>query len=104
MTTTDGGRFRADLVDLAWAEESSYGKNPRSGADAITAIALNAGQTTVANELWGQWGLVTGGVDLPTPTFEWTPFYGLGVLNRNMLFPVQGRETLQGSRRSPILS
>ena len=97
MTTTDGGRFRADLVDLAWAEESSYGKNPRSGADAITAIALNASQTTVANELWGQWGLVTGGVDLPTPTFEWTPFYGLGVLNRNMLFPVQGRETLQGS-------
>ena len=27
MTTTDGGRFRADLVDLAWAEESSYGND-----------------------------------------------------------------------------
>ena len=97
MTTTDGGRFRADLVDLAWGEESSYGKNPRAGADAITAIALTDSQTTIANELWGQWGLVTGGVDLPTPAFQWTPFFGLGVLDRNMMFPVQGRESLEGS-------
>ena len=97
MTTTDGGRFRADLIDLAWGLEESYGKNPIAGSDSITAFALNPTQTTVADELWGQWGLVTGGVDLPTPSFQWTPFFGLGVLDRNMMFPVQGRESLEGS-------
>ena len=96
MTTTDGGRFRADLIDLAWGLEESYGKNPIAGSDSITAFALNPTQTTVADELWGQWGLVTGGVDLPTPSFQWTPFFGLGVLDRNMMFPVQGRERLEG--------
>jgi len=89
-------RFRADLVDVAWGEEETYGENPIANSPAITALALNVGQTTTANELWGQWGLVTGGVDLPTPTFEWAPFFGVGVQGRNMLFPIQGRERLEG--------
>jgi hypothetical protein len=53
--------------------------------------------------LRGQWGLVTGGIDLPTPTFDWQPFYGLGVMNRNMLFPIQGRERLEGRISQTLL-
>jgi hypothetical protein len=87
-------RFRADLIDVAWAPEQTFGVNP--WAAGITATALNSTQTTTANTLYGQWGLVTGGVDLPNPTYEWTPFFGLGVLDRNMMFPVQGRERLEG--------
>ena len=49
MTTTDGGRFRADLIDLAWGLEESYGKNPIAGSDSITAFALTPTQTTVAD-------------------------------------------------------
>jgi len=87
-------RYRADLIDVAWAPEQTFGVNP--WAAGITATALNSTQTTTANTLYGQWGLVTGGVDLPNPTYEWTPFFGLGVLDRNMMFPVQGRERLEG--------
>ena len=87
-------RFRADLIDVAWAQEKTFGVNPYSSG--LPALALNSTQTTTANTLYGQWGLVTGGVDLPNPTYEWTPFFGLGVLDRNMMFPVQGRERLEG--------
>ena len=51
----------------------------------------------------GQWGLVTGGVDLPNPTYDWQPFYGIGVVNRNMLFPIQGRERLEGRISQTLL-
>jgi len=86
-------RYRADLADVAWAKEHTYGAVPP-----VTAVAslITAGGTSTAGQLRGTWGLVTGGVDLPTPTFDWQPFYGLGVMNRNMLFPVQGRERLEG--------
>jgi hypothetical protein len=86
-------RYRADLADVAWAKEHAYGVVPP-----ITALAVltTAGGTSEVGRLRGTWGLVTGGVDLPTPTFDWQPFYGLGVMNRNMLFPVQGRERLEG--------
>ena len=89
-------RFRADLVDVAWGEEETYGKNPIAGSPAIAGLAITPGETALAGQLWGQWGLVTGGVDLPTPTFEWAPFFGVGVQGRNMLFPIQGRERLEG--------
>ena len=87
-------RFRADLIDVAWAKEKEFGVNPVRTD--LAALALNAGQTTDADMMRGQWGLVTGGVDLPNPTYEWTPFFGLGVLDRNMMMPVQGRERLEG--------
>ena len=86
-------RYRADLADVAWAKEHTYGVVPPTSE---LASLVTAGGTSVAGKLRGQWGLVTGGVDLPTPTFDWQPFYGLGVMNRNMLFPVQGRERLEG--------
>jgi hypothetical protein len=92
-------RYRADLADVSWAKEHTYAQmppvhatNPQYPLGPVT----NAGGTSVTGEMRGQWGLVTGGVDLPTPTFDWQPFYGLGVMNRNMLFPVQGRERLEG--------
>ena len=66
-------RFRADLIDVAWAQEKTFGVNPYSSG--LPALALNSTQTTTANTLYGQWGLVTGGVDLPNPTYEWSPFF-----------------------------
>ena len=86
-------RYRADLADVAWGKEHAYGVVPP-----VTALAVltTSGGTSEIGRLRGTWGLVTGGVDLPTPTFDWQPFYGLGVMNRNMLFPVQGRERLEG--------
>ena len=86
-------RYRADLADVAWAKEHTYGAVPPSAA---LIELVTASGTSETGKLRGTWGLVTGGVDLPTPTFDWQPFYGLGVLNRNMLFPVQGRERLEG--------
>ena len=86
-------RYRADLADVAWGKEHAYAAVPPTTE---LASLVTAGGTSVAAHLRGQWGLVTGGVDLPTPTFDWQPFYGLGVMNRNMLFPIQGRERLEG--------
>jgi len=96
-------RFRADLIDVAWANEHTYGVVPPVGSESVTAQTFMSGQSNTAGELWGQWGLVTGGVDLPNPTYEWTPFFGLGVLDRNMLFPVQGRERLEGRVGSVLM-
>ena len=93
-------RYRADLVDVAWAKEHAYGVVPPTSA---LAELITAGGTSEAGMLRGQWGLVTGGVDLPTPTFDWQPFYGIGVMNRNMLFPVQGRERLEGAVSQTLL-
>jgi len=87
-------RYRADLIDVAWAKEEKYGINPL--ITDLAARTFQLGQSTSGDTLWGQWGLVTGGIDLPNPTYEWTPFFGLGVLDRNMMFPVQGRERLEG--------
>jgi hypothetical protein len=89
-------RFRADLIDVAWAGEENYGANPIAVSSEIAARIFSSSQTSIVNELHGQFGLVTGGVDLPNPSYEWTPFFGLGVLDRNMMFPVQGRERLEG--------
>jgi len=92
-------RFRADLADVAWAKEHEY------GIPTIFELAelITAGGTSLIDKLRGQWGLVTGGIDLPNPTFDWQPFYGLGVMNRNMLFPVQGRERLEGRVSQTLL-
>jgi len=92
-------RYRADLADVSWAKEHAYAQMPPTHAtnpQYPLGPVTNAGGTSLTGLMRGQWGLVTGGVDLPTPTFDWQPFYGLGVMNRNMLFPVQGRERLEG--------
>jgi len=70
-------RYRADLIETAWNNEKIYGTKP---------AALDKG-----------WGIVTAGITLPDPRYEWTPFYGIGVEGRNLLTHIQGRETLEGS-------
>jgi len=91
------GRFRADLVDVGWAPEHTYGANPPA-----TELSYNdIGTDNTA--LFRQWGIVNGGINLPNPTFAWTPFYGIGVDDRNMLFPIQGQETLEGGIPSAML-
>ena len=92
------GRYRADLIDVAWAPEHTYGANmdvSELGKDANNQDSL---------ALTRQWGLVTGGITLPNPTFAWTPFFGIGVEDRNMLFPVHGQETLEGGVPSIMLT
>ena len=99
------GRFRADLVDVGWAPEHTYGTNPPAGTgnSQVTGElgADDAGGSSLA--LYRQWGIVNGGINLPNPTFAWTPFYGIGVDDRNMLFPIQGQETLEGGIPSAML-
>ena len=91
------GRFRADLVDVGWAPEYSYGTMPP-----VAELSTDdAG--TAQKGLFRQWGIVNGGINLPNPTFAWTPFYGIGVDDRNMLFPIQGQETLEGGIPSAML-
>jgi len=94
-------RYRADLADVAWGKEHAYGKMPPAGETGVLIAA--GGESSVVGHLRGQWGLVTGGIDLPTPTYDWQPFYGLGVMNRNMLFPIQGRERLEGRISQTLL-
>lgn len=96
-----GNRYRADLSDVAWGREFTYGAAPES--DELAVIKSGSGNTSsVVNHLRERWGLVVGGIDLPNPVYDWQPFYGLGVMNRNMLFPIQGRERLEG-RLSQVL-
>ena len=70
-------RYRADLIETAWAVEHIYGTK---------AAALTDG-----------WGIVNAGITLPDPRYEITPFYGLGVDNRNLMNYIQGREVFEGS-------
>ena len=72
-------RYRADLIEAAWETEKIYGT-------AASADVLNKG-----------FGLLTGGITLPDPRYEWEPFYGVGVDDRNLLTYVQGRQVLEGS-------
>jgi len=70
-------RYRADLIETAWEVENIYGTAP----------------TTVDKGF----GLLTGGITLPDPRYEWEPFYGIGVDDRNLLTYVQGRQVFEGS-------
>jgi len=94
------GRFRADLIDVGWAPEDVYGVTPTGGANILGGTDASAAATTALHR---QWGLVNGGINLPNPTFAWTPFYGVGVDDRNMLFPIQGQETLEGGMPGAML-
>ena len=76
-------RYRADLIEVAFGRERSYSN----------AVVCDQ-----------QIGLINSGITLPDPSYEWTPFYGVGVDNRNILFPVQGRQTLQGSISNIMLT
>jgi hypothetical protein len=99
-------RYRADLADVAWAKEHAYGVVPPSTELGVLATGSQVSGNVITSEagmLRGQWGLVTGGIDLPTPTYDWQPFYGIGVMNRNMLFPIQGRERLEGRISQTLL-
>ena len=78
-------RFRADLADVAWGKEHTYGIEPPVSEMSVLQVGnvdSNLATTTEVGMLRGAWGLVTGGIDLPTPSFDWQPFYGLGVVNR----------------------
>ena len=83
-------RFRTDLVDVAWEMEDDYGQAP---------LSERMGQTadTTKGRICRQWGLVTGGVTLPNPRYEWNPYFGIGVDDRNMTMAIRGRQTLEGS-------
>ena len=70
-------RYRADLIDTAWAVENIYG--------------------TKAATLDGGWGIVNAGITLPDPRYEITPFYGVGVDDRNLMSYIQGREIFEGA-------
>ena len=83
-------RFRTDLVDVAFEIEDDYGVQPPAASMGTTA---NQTKGTYAR----QWGLVTGGITLPNPRYEWQQFFGIGVDDRNMLMPIRGRQTLEGS-------
>ena len=73
-----GNRYRTDLIQFAVGAE---------GANAYgTAVRCDK-----------QVGLINSGLTLADPNYEWTPFYGIGVDSRDMTFPVQGREVLQGN-------
>ena len=73
-----GNRYRTDLIQFAVGAE---------GADAYgTAVRCDR-----------QVGLINSGLTLADPNYEWVPFYGIGVNSRDMTFPVQGREVLQGN-------
>ena len=71
-----GDRYRADLIEFAVGQETTYGT-------AVPCIS--------------QIGLINNGVTLADPTYEWQPFFGIGVDSRNMTYPIQGRQVLQGS-------
>ena len=78
-------RLRTDLTEFAVARELAPGAMP--AADSFRQV-----------------GLITGGVTLPDPNYEWEPYYGVGVSDRNFLFPVQGRHQFQGSIPSIYLT
>ena len=83
-------RFRTDLVDVAWEMEDDYGQPPLSERMGTTV-------DTTKGRICRQWGLVTGGVTLPNPRYEWNPYFGIGVDDRNMTMAIRGRQTLEGS-------
>ena len=89
-------RFRTDLVDVAWEIEDDYGVQPPA-----------ASMGTIVNRTTGtyarQWGLVTGGITLPNPRYEWQQFFGIGVDDRNMLMPIRGRQSLEGAVPNVLL-
>ena len=89
-------RFRTDLVDVAFEIEDDYGVQPPAASMGTTA---NQTKGTYAR----QWGLVTGGITLPNPRYEWQQFFGIGVDDRNMLMPIRGRQTLEGSIPNVLL-
>ena len=89
-------RFRTDLVDVAFEIEDDYGVQPPANSMGTSA---NQTKGTYAR----QWGLVTGGITLPNPRYEWQQFFGIGVDDRNMLMPIRGRQTLEGSIPNVLL-
>ena len=83
-------RFRTDLADVAWEMEDDYGQPP------LSERMGTLGDTT-KGRICRQWGLVTGGITLPNPRYEWNPYFGIGVDDRNMTTAIRGRQTLEGS-------
>jgi len=77
MTVKGGGRWRVDQFQFAIAEETIDGQRP-------TTIACNV-------------GLITGGIDLPCPEYEWDIFYGVGRDGRARKDMYQGPQTFTGS-------
>ena len=89
-------RFRTELTDVAWGYESSYATLPP-----ITEMGSAAG--TGKGRYSRQWGLVAGGITLPNPRYEYQQYMGIGVDSRNMLFPIRGPQTLEGTVSGAML-
>jgi len=89
-------RFRTELTDVAWGYESSYGTIPPTS---------EMGSTTGSGKgrYFRQWGLVAGGITLPNPRYEFQQYMGIGVDSRNMLFPIRGPQTLEGTVSGAML-
>ena len=89
-------RFRTELTDVAWGYESSYGTIPPTS---------EMGSTTGSGKgrYFRQWGLVAGGITLPNPRYEFQQYMGIGVDSRNMLFPIRGPQTLEGTGSGAML-
>ncbi len=77
MAVRGGGRWRVDQFQFAAEEENSDGVLP-------TTINCNI-------------GLITGGIDLPCPEFEWEPFYGVGRDGRARRDIYRGPQTFTGT-------
>ncbi len=77
MTVKGGGRWRVDQFQFAIGEELIDGVQP-------AAIACNV-------------GLITGGIDLPCPEYEWDVFYGVGRDGRARKDMYRGPQTFTGA-------
>ena len=89
-------RFRTELTDVAWAYENSYATLPP-----LTEMGSTAG--TGKGRYSRQWGLVAGGITLPNPRYEFQQYMGIGVDSRNMLFPIRGPQTMEGTVSGAML-
>ena len=87
---TSNSRFRTELTDVAWGYEEQYGiPAPKEEMGAVA--------NTTKGKYMRQWGLVTGGITLPNPRYEFQQYMGIGVDSRNMLFPIRGTQTMEGA-------
>mgnify|MGYP001566301326 CR=1 FL=1 len=79
------GIYRVELTSLGWALEFAG-----AGGDPFGAGATNP------TSYQRQFGIIQRGIELPDPEYRWEPFYGVGVLDRNWITNLKGRQELRG--------